>query len=495
MPRPLTPELAAVQRQAEEAAREAGLDFFTTIFELLDYEEMNQVAAYGGFATRYPHWRFGMEYERQSKGYRYGLHKIYEMVINNDPCYAYLLDVNPLLDQKLVMAHVYGHCDFFKNNAFFAATPRKMMDGMAEHAVRIRRIMNRHGVGAVEDFIDAALSLENLIDVHKPFIHRASAVSEIGEDDEEEKPTRLDAKGKRYLDKYVNPKEYIEAQQRKLNEARERSQRFPTAPQKDVMEFLLHHAPLAAWQQEVLAIVRDEAQYFAPQGMTKIMNEGWASYWHTTLMTRRLLTDDEVIDYADHHSGTVAQHPGRLNPYKIGLELFRDIEDRWNRGRHGKDYEECEDRQRRARWDTGEMAGLARIFQARRIHNDVTFIDEYLTEDFCRRHKLFVYEKDRESGDVVLSSRDFQRIKQTLLFQLTNFGQPEISVVDANHANRGELLLEHRFEGVELDRAYGASTLRNLHRVWGRPVHIATATEEHKMLLSCDGDEVRESVR
>src|SRR6187431_1284813 len=161
-----------IQRQMEQHARSYGLDFFTTIFEVVDHDQLSAVAAYGGFPTRYPHWRFGMEYEQLSKGYRYGLQKIYEMVINNDPCYAYLLRCNQLVDQKLVMAHVYGHNDFFKNNIWFSKTNRKMMDEMANHGNRIRSHMERQGEDAVENFIDSCLSLENLIDIHSPFIKR-----------------------------------------------------------------------------------------------------------------------------------------------------------------------------------------------------------------------------------------------------------------------------------------------------------------------------------
>jgi len=170
----LTPELRDLQAEIEGHARRYGLDFYDTIFEVLDYDELSEIAALGGFPTRYPHWRFGMEYEQLSKGYRYGLQKIYEMVINNDPCYAYLLRCNQLVDQKLVMAHVYGHNDFFKNNITFSRTNRKMMDEVANHGNRIRRHMERHGEETVEDFIDSCLSLENLIDIHSPFISGAT---------------------------------------------------------------------------------------------------------------------------------------------------------------------------------------------------------------------------------------------------------------------------------------------------------------------------------
>src|SRR3972149_2265093 len=168
----LSSALQQLQTVIEGYAREFGLDFFEVRFEMLDYRMMNQVAAYDGFPPRYPHWRFGMEYEQLSKGYAYGLQKIYELVINNNPCYAYLMRSNGLVDQKLVMAHVYGHCDFFKNNYWFSQTDRKMMDEMANHGNRIRRYIDRFGIEEVETFIDACLSVEDLIDIPSPFVKR-----------------------------------------------------------------------------------------------------------------------------------------------------------------------------------------------------------------------------------------------------------------------------------------------------------------------------------
>src|ERR1043165_1166843 len=156
----LPPELAALQCEIEEYARGHGLDFFPTIFEYIDADQLNAIAAKGGFPVRYPHWRFGMEYERLSKGYHHGLQKIYEMVINNDPCYAYLMTNNDLVDQKLVMAHVYGHCDFFKNNLYFAHTSRKMMDEMANHGARIRDYVEKYGEDEVESFMDRCMSID-----------------------------------------------------------------------------------------------------------------------------------------------------------------------------------------------------------------------------------------------------------------------------------------------------------------------------------------------
>lgn len=486
--RRLTPELLAVEEQVLEAARAAGLDFWQIVFELLDSEDLNEVAAYGGFPTRYPHWKFGMAYEELIKGYAYGLSKIYELVINNDPCYAYLMRENALIDQKLVMAHVCGHADFFKNNMWFAPTNRKMIDEMANHGNKIRSLAAKYGHERVETFIDGCLSLDNLIDIYSPYIQRRGKAR--AEDQELSAADELASRklpSSDYMDRYVNPPEYLEQQKKLIAERIERQVSFPEEPQRDVLQFLLEHAPLKSWQRTILSIVREEAYYFAPQGMTKIMNEGWASFWHSRLMTEGLLDDSELIDYADRHSGTVSAAPGSLNPYKVGIELFRDIEERWNKGRFGKDWEECDDLDARRSWDTGAGLGREKIFQVRRIYNDVTFIDAFLTEDFCKQHKLFVYDYNRQTGEYVLSSRDFGTIKQRLLSQLVNFGQPVIEVTDGNYENRGELYLKHSHEGADLKIDLALDTLRNLHAIWTRPVHIETVVDSRRKLLSYDG--------
>src|SRR6185295_15961662 len=222
---PLPSYLADIQRQMEGYARGYGLDFYPTIFEVVDYDQLNEIAAYGGFPTRYPHWRFGMEYEQLAKGYEYGLQKIYELVINNDPCYAYLMRSNHTTDQKLVMAHVYGHCDFFKNNYWFSHTNRKMMDEMANHGNRVRRYMDRFGVEEVENFIDACLSIEDLIDLHSPFIKREAERPKYefkSAYDEEPAPVAGRFAAKRYLESYVNPPEVLAAEAEQLRKDKER---------------------------------------------------------------------------------------------------------------------------------------------------------------------------------------------------------------------------------------------------------------------------------
>lgn len=491
----LTKELETHKEEIRGYAEGYNLDFFETIFEVVEFDELNEVASYGGFPTRYPHWRFGMEYEELAKGYAYGLQKIYELVVNNDPCYAYLMKCNNLVDQKLVIAHVYAHCDFFKNNLWFEKTNRKMMDQMANHAIQIRRHVEKFGEETVEEFIEICLSLENLIDPHSLFIKRNVDPNDNGSPNSEKEnrengsPVRFKSK-KSYMDSFINPEEFLEEQKRISNEKEvEKKQKFPDEPYRDVLLFLLEYAPLDKWQADILAIIRDEAYYFAPQGQTKIMNEGWATYWHSKMMTEKCLSDSELIDYADHHSGTLLTGTGRLNPYKLGVELFRDIEDRWNKGKFGKEYDECDDWQTKKNWDKEIGAGQKKIFEVRKLYNDLMFIDAFLTPEFCREHKLFVYEYSDRSEMYEISDRDFQKVKSKLLFSLTNFGQPAIHVEDANYLNRGELYLVQKHEGVDLQIDEARDTLVNLYKIWTRPVHLETKVDDMKTLLTYDGQE------
>jgi stage V sporulation protein R len=487
----LTAELERERVKIEKAARAVGLDFFDTIFELVTYDQLNQIASYGGFPVRYPHWRFGMEYESLSKSYEYGLSKIYELVINNDPCYAYLMEGNEFLDQKLVMAHVFGHCDFFKNNYWFSPTDRKMMDNMANHATRIRRYMDRHGVETVENFVDLCLSIENLIDRFSPYSPKKTSAVEV-QSDQEDMERKPGTQGKLrvhrdYMESYINPPEFLREQAKKRAEEQQRSSLFPEKPERDVLNFLIHYAPLKPWQQDVMAIIREEAYYFAPQGMTKIMNEGWASYWHSKILTEKIMNDSEIIDFADRHSGTMAMSPTSFNPYKVGIELFRNIEERWNKGQFGKEWEECDDLAAKKTWNRETGRGREKIFEVRKHYNDVTFIDEFLTEDFCVEHKMFVYKFNKRTGQYEVDTRDFKLIKKKFLFQLTNFGQPIINVVDANHNNRGEMLMTHLYEGVEMQPDYMQETMKNMFAIWTRPVSVATVLDGDPKIVTFDG--------
>lgn len=497
------------QDKVERVARQIGLDFFPTIFEILSYDRLNEVAAYSGFPTRYPHWRFGMEYERLSKSYEYGLSKIYEMVINTNPSIAYLLEGNSLTDQKLVMCHVYGHVDFFKNNYTFRSTDldtmgrlvpteprpgevyepnRKWIDKMANHGSVVRRLSARHGIDAVETFIDSCLSLENLIDLHSPFIRRHREEEEKDEAPQEPEVPLLSAKD--YMHDFINPEEYVlRERERLIAEQQKNKGKFPAEPEQDVLLFLLEHAPLERWERAILTIIRDEAYYFLPQMQTKIMNEGWASYNHSQLMTQHVADWGDIIEYADNNAGVMATNGKSLNPYKLGVELFRNIEERWDKGQFGRDWDQCNDLDERRNWDLRMGLGKKKIFEVRSLYNDVTFLDEFLTPEFAMEHGMFTFEWSERRGGFEIASREFTKVKQKLLAQLTNAGNPLIRVADANFQNRGELLLHHEHNGVDLRIDYAERVLESLVRVWKRPVIVDTIVDEQPVMLRFDGTE------
>lgn len=501
----LSPELLHHKQAIEAKAREYGLTFFEVVFEVLPFDTMNQIASYGGFPTRYPHWRWGMEYEKLSKRDAYGLGRIYEMVINNDPCYAYLQESNSVTDQKLVMAHVYGHADFFLNNLWFSKTDRKMMDQMANHATRVRRHIERHGQDTVETFLDHCLAIEHLIDPHSTFVQREESrsihasshrgTSEPDGDYEHPNPYNPDPVGfvpeklpaKDYMDPFINPARELQRQREQFEQDRKAARgRVPASPTRDVLQFLLRFAPLEPWQQDILSIIRTEAYYYSPQGMTKVMNEGWATYWHSKLMTQHFLEAREIIDYAEQHSGVVHMPPGGFNPYKIGVELFKDIERRWNSGQHGSSWEGLDAIGSKEAFDDKSNRGRDKIFEVRRIYNDVNFIDEFLTPEFVEKHQMYQFKRDPQTGQPRIVTRDFAKVKQSLLYQLTNMGQPFVYVCDANYLNRGELFLAHKFSGLEIDAGKAVEVLRSLRAIWGRPVHLHTRINDEPHLLSMD---------
>jgi len=439
--------LREAAERAEAAARAVGLDFFEVVFELLDARDVNAIAAYGGFPARYASWRFGMDFERLQKGYGYGLSKIYELVINNDPTIAYLVRSNSMMEQKLVMAHVMGHADFFKHNVWFSPTERHMVERMAGHAERVRELSQRHGQDAVERFMDRALALENLVDPFGPLRRRQQA----------ERAARAQVsiaeRARRELDALMDGRPRARE---------ERPDDRLSLPTYDVLPFLVERAPLEAHERELLRIVAAEAEYFLPQRMTKVINEGWASFWHSKLLTGGLLDASEIVEFADCHAGATAAAPGQLNPYKLGIELFRHAEAR------GED-----------------------LFRLRRVHNDVSFVDALVDEEFAARNQLFVWAKNARTGRAEVSGRAGDAVKAQLLQGLAWCGQPRIQLVDDDHDGEGVLLLVHRHDGRDLKLDEAAQLLKGIAELWRRPVRLYTLQEGEGRVVVADGVEAR----
>lgn len=474
----LTEDLVELHKKVKEVADSYGLDSYPMVFQLCDIHAINTLAARDGFPVRYPHWKFGMAYNQLKNNHTFGWGKIYEMVINNDPCYAYLLNTNEFLDQKLVMAHVYGHGDFFKNNYWFSSTNRDMINVMASHASKIKRYIKKHGQDRVERFIDQILSLENLISQQDMF-----EVAKEFKQKEEENSYDYKNKFSSSLQSYIRSSERKNPNQEVTDQDEKNTLNTIKEPKRDILKFLSEEAPLENWEADIIGILREEAYYFLPQRMTKIMNEGWASYWHSEMMTKHLMKASEIVDYADVNSSVLYMDQQNINPYKIGVELFKHIKEKWDKGQFGIDYLECDDLYKKDTWDTKSMLGTKKIFEVRKIYNDLTFLDEFLTPEFCKKHKLFVYKQDPKTGEKYIDTRDFPQIKEQLLNQLTNSGSPVIEAINSNYNNSNELLLEHKFYGTILDVNYASETMKNLYKIWKRPVHIRTKNKENDGII------------
>ncbi len=447
--------------ELEALAKSQGLDFFPTAFEVVPQDIMTEVAAYG-LPTRARHWSYGKVYQHQHLYGTMGLSKIYEIVLNSDPGLAFLLDTNPEIANLLVAAHVFGHVDFFKNNLLFAKTNRNMVNDAVAHALRIDIYIERYGLEVVEHLMDIGFALDRHIDPHLGIVRPPYPSRQIVE---KERPIQP------YDDLFntVLPSITYEVI----------GERVPPHPERDLLWFLITYAPLEPWQKDVLSIIREESYYFYPQSLTKIINEGWASYWHAELFYQYGgVSPEEMIEFARLHAGVV--NPGArysLNPYYLGYSILVDIERRWDK-LHA----------------AGESAltGRQKLFEVRRTEDDVSFLRNYLTAELMERLELFAYgrpcshppgQKCPQCEHIVITSRDEQQVLEAILAPRYNYGVPRIVIREV--VNNG-LYLEHLDCGTEfLDRHFAAETLAYIAEVWKHPVHLFTKDEHgHDVSLS-----------
>jgi len=464
-------ELETAVEQIWEVAQRFGLDPYPTNFEIVPAPVMYEVGSYA-LPGRYSHWTFGKAYHRMKTMYDFGLSKIYEVVINTNPSYGFLLETNSPVQNKMVIAHVLGHVDFFKNNSYFSKTNRRMVESVSTHAQRMMEYEFKHGRKTVERFLDAVLAIEEHIDPYF-FIKREITPAE------ERRRHELRPKEGRYddlwlLDKTQNPSAAKEETDQPDDERpRER------LPEKDLLFYMMKHSPiLAAWQRDVIAMIHEEMEYFVPQMQTKIMNEGWASVWHARIMRELDLADSEHIEFANLHSGVVSPQKGQLNPYYLGYKIFEDIERRWNE----PSKEESE------KFGRPGNQGHEKMFEVRELENDVSFLRNYLTEDLCEELDLFVFELIEEEEWTITEKR-WERVRDQLVANMTNFGFPYLQVEDGDYNGNRELYLKHRYEGTELDLRYGRKALEHVHTLWGRPVHLETVIDEETTVLHYNGEQ------
>lgn len=471
----MTPE---EKRQLERAIDEIteiatgfGLDFYPMRYEICPADIIYTFGAYG-MPTRFAHWSFGKAFHKMKLQYDLGLSKIYELVINSNPCYAFLLDGNSLIQNKLIVAHVLGHCDFFKNNMRFSNTNRDMVESMSASAERIRQYEILYGKERVEEFLDAVLAIQEHID---PGLY-AAKLRWNHHDRVDEKKTRS-VRGP-YDDLWK-----LDQEERERSKAEEKSVskvvRIPPESEKDVLLFIQEYAPyLEDWQRDILTIMRNEMLYFWPQLETKVMNEGWASYWHQRILRELDLTEEETIEYAKLNAGVVQPSTTSINPYYLGLKMFEYIEKKWDNP--------TEEEQRQLGRKKGQ--GRKKMFEIREIDSDISFIRNYMDKQLVEELDMYVFAK--QGNDWVITDKTWMQVRDQLVASRVNGGFPYLTVEDGDYLKNGELYLKHHFESMELDIKYIEKTLPYVHTLWGKTIHLETLIENRQVLFSYDGKKI-----
>src|SRR5262245_9723053 len=432
-----------------DKATEFGLDCYPQEFEICDHAQMLGYMAYSGMPSHYPHWSYGKSYEKLKTLYDYGVSGIpYEMVINSNPALAYLMRDNSLCLQILTIAHVYGHNDFFKNNFTFKSTRAEFTIGTFKaHADRVRHYVDTPSIGLekVESFLDAAHSLSLQC-------RRNLAVKKLSEEDERQRLLAVATPLPDPFHRIHRRQEAVEPDLRKV----------PPTPDEDVLLFIRDHNPfLSDWERDLLTIVHEEAQYFIPQIETKIMNEGWASFFHKRILDALELPQDLHLEFLVRHNQVVRPIPGGLNPYHLGVKVWEDIERRGDRPTP----EERED------LPPGKT-GRELLFQTREVDRDGSFLRRWLHETLMRDLDLFRYEP--KGADLVVSDVSdgdgWRQVKETLVKSVGMASIPVIRVEDADHNHNRTLLLGHCHAGRDLQLEYPEKTLAYTHRRWGATV-------------------------
>lgn len=418
----LTNDIAAV-------ARGMGLDFYPVNFEIVPAEALYTFGAYG-MPVRFSHWSFGKAFFRMKFQYDLNLSRIYELVINTNPAYAFLLEGNRLIQNKLVIGHVYAHVDFFKNNQYFSRTPNDMIERMRNHADKIREYEVRFGQKKVEQTLDSVLAIQEHVDgrfIHevKKNVPRKNTSIPYGDlwgdpvDDEGEEPIHV------------------------VNE--------------DLLLYIIKFAPgLEDWQRDILSIVREESIYFYPQVETKIINEGWATFWHSRIMRELELSNAEYIEFALMHSQVVQPSLLGLNPYYLGAKIWEYL---------------------------AKTKSLENLFEIRESENDLSFIRNYLNRELVEDLNLYNFRKVGAVWQV--TENEWEKVRDNLVLQLVHGGYPRIVALGRDFEGRGGLLLKHCHEGIDLDVVYLEKTLALVYNLWGKLVAIETIMDGKTVIYEC----------
>jgi stage V sporulation protein R len=470
-----------LRRYGEEiaiVAKEFGLDTYPNQIEIITSEQMLDAYASVGLPIGYPHWSYGKEFIRNEQAYRNGNQGLaYEIVINSNPCIAYCMEENSIMMQALVIAHAsYGHNSFFKGNYLFRqwTDAGSIIDYMVFAKNYVTECEQRYGHEEVEQLLDSchALMMHGVDRYKRPA--KLSLAQEKARTSEREEHAQRQGNVLWRTVPASTKEQSIES-----------CKLFPAEEQENLLYFIEKHAPnMQPWQREIVRITRKLSQYFYPQGQTKVMNEGWATFWHYTILNRLydkgLVDEGFILEFLQSHTNVVAQRGfnqrgfGGINPYALGFAMFTDM-------RRICEHPTPED----AQWFP-EMAGsdwLTTLDFAMRHFKDESFISQYLSPKVIRDFGLFAL-ADHASSDLLridaVSDEDgYRRIRSLLSTQNNRDNMvPDIRVkCYSRDTDRSLLLHHHVHRNRPLDQSSKTEVMRHLHRLWGFPVHLVSVAE------------------
>ncbi|MBI5421041.1 MAG: SpoVR family protein [Parcubacteria group bacterium] len=494
MPKPLDIErLKKIEKRIHEIAQEWG--FLTTDiqFEIVGAQKMLEGMAYM-FPVNFSHWSFGRDYEMHRTVYDHtGSGIPYETVWNFTPPVALLVETNPFALNTIIIGHVYAHVDFFLASKFLQLG--RFFSDIADEtyyaAERFREYEVQYGKDEVEKTIDAGMAI--WWQQHPDLFFEEELDEDIARDRLLTTEREKARPGKDVASQFKQGGLEDEVLRRKL---RFLAERVPPEPIYDLLGYIARYSPLLkSWQKDILSVMRNQARSLAPQRKTKLLNEGWATYWHVRFMRRLfeegLLTAEEHGIYNDFHAGVTRENKVGFNWYRIGLALFEYIEEKYNKGRFGREYEACEDPVKKAYWDTHAMKGREKIFHVRSFYSDRMAIEEFFTDEFIHQMQLYIWEAyvDEKSGETTyyIAEKDPAVIRRMLTRSHTLYGIEPIVIQNANHNRSGHLYLNHLNTDVELDPKRRDGTLFHIFTLWGKPVSLETNIDDKRVVCSFDG--------
>ncbi|EDM83022.1 SpoVR family protein [Limnobacter sp. MED105] len=458
------------------AANKFKLDTFPNQIEVISAEQMLDAYSSGAMPVMYPHWSYGKSFSVNEHLYETGQQNLaYEVVINSNPCISYLMEENTMTMQTLVIAHAcYGHNSFFKGNYLFRQWTQA--DAIIDYLVFAKKYVmeceEKYGIDVVEEVLDAAHAIQHFgVDRYKRRFESEASLKVKRDDLAEEKRRQYDE-----IMAKVSPVEAAQIERRQDN--------YPREPVENILYFIEKEAPkLRDWERELVRIVRKMSQYFYPQGQTKVMNEGWASFWHYTLLNtlydEKLVSDGFMLEFLTSHTNVVFQPDSRdgrfraLNPYALGFAIFSDI-----RRMCEKPTEEDK------RWFP-ELAGsgnwLKAVDFAMRNFKDESFIRQFLSPKVIRDFRLFAIADHKTESELFIDSihndEGYKRIRTLLANQYSRESMvPDIQVTSYARMTDRSLTLTHmsrRGRPLNVDEA--EKTLAQVERLWGFPVHLETS--------------------